>query len=204
MSTCLLELLTARREYLENIKDFKNLSNSFTFKDIECEYIMEPTSLISLTNRLKERVGNSLSSILASDDFKEDIVRKPSRNIKDLKIKNTTILEVGRIDKYKNSALKYLGAFELAKHASHHVLSSCMINGVFMATGHADSTFRIWLLNPQYFDTSFTTTGQKLVSSDEVLLSGTGSGTTGNFKKKQTTELKPDSQVLPLELVTNA
>lgn len=162
---------------------------------------MEPPSLITLTNRLKERVGHSLSSILASDEFKEDVVRKPSRNIKDLKIKNVSVLEVGRIDQYKNSALKYLGAFELAKHSSHHVLSSCMVNGVFMATGHADSTFRLWLLNPQYFDTSFTTAGQKIVSSEEVLLSGTGSGTTGNFKKKQITEMKPDSQVLPLELV---
>lgn len=164
---------------------------------------MEPLALLSLTNRLKERVGHSLASILASEEFKEEVVRKPSRNIKDLKVKSASVLEVGRLEKYKSSALKYLGAFELSKHASHHVLSSCLVNGVFMATGHADSTFKLWLLNPHYFDTSFSTAGQKIVTSDEVFLSGTGSGTTGNFKKRQATEMKPDSQVLPLELVAS-
>lgn len=162
---------------------------------------MDNAALNSLSNRLKERVGQAMSSILANDEFKEDVVRKPSRSIKDVKVKNSSVLEVGRIEKFKSCGLKYLGAFELARHASHHVLSSCLINGVFMATGHADSTFKLWLLNPQYFDTSFTTVGHKIVTSEEVLLSGTGSGTTGNFKKKEVTEMKPDSNVLPLELV---
>lgn len=162
---------------------------------------MDKPSLTLLTNRLKERVGNSLSSILASEDLKAEIVRKPHKTIKDVKVKASSILEVSKFDKLKTPDFKYLGAFELSKHASHHVLSSCLINGVFMATGHVDSTFKIWLLNPHFFDTSFTSSSTKKISSQEMMLSGTGSGTTGNFKKKDTTEMRPDSQVLPLELV---
>lgn len=186
---------------METIKDLRIMTTNITFKDIECEYVMEKPELITLSNRLKERVGQAMSSILATEDFKAEVVRKPNRNIKDVRSKPSSLMEVGKLDKYKSASLKYLGAFELSKHASHHVLSSCLINGVFMATGHVDSTFKLWLLNPQYFETTFTSVGHKIVTSDEILLSGTGSGTTGNFKKKETTEMKPDSQVLPLELV---
>lgn len=186
---------------MESIKGVRSLSNSFSFKDIECVYKMDAHSLSHLSNRVKERIGQAISSILASEDFKAEVVTKPHKTIKDVKLNASPVLEVTKFDKLKSSVLKYLGAFELSKHASHHVLSSCIINGVYMATGHVDSTFKIWLLNPQYFDTSFTSTVQKKISSEEVMISGTGSGTTGNFKKKEVTEMKPDSQVLPVELV---
>lgn len=162
---------------------------------------MDKAGLTSLKARLKERVGNGLSSILADESFKADVVRKPSKTIKDVKLNASQVLEVVKFDKLKSAGLQYLGAFELAKHSSHHVLSSCTINGVYMATGHVDSTFKIWLMNPRFFDTSFTSSSQKKITCDEMMLSGTGSGTSANFKKKEVTEMKPDSEVLPLELV---
>lgn len=196
-----VELLVSRRDFLSTIKDAKTLSNSFTFKDIECEYNMDKPALTMLTNRLKERVGNALSSVLADESFKSELVSKPSKTIRDVKLKASQVLEVAKFDKLKKSDLQYLGAFELAKHSSHHVLSSCSINGVYMATGHVDSTFKIWLMNPQFFDTTFSSSAQPKISTDEIRLSGLGSGTTANFKKKEMTSMKPDSSVLPLELV---
>ena len=58
-------------------------------------------------------------------------------------------------EKYYAPQLKSIGAFETSKHSSHHVLSSCMIENGYIVTGHSDSTFKIWMLNPDYFDTPF-------------------------------------------------
>lgn len=195
------DLLESRREFLETIKGVRALSSSFSFKDIECVYKMDEQALVQLTNKVKERVGQTISSILANEDFKSDLVTKPAKTIKDVKSNASPVLEAARFDQLKSASLKYLGAFELSKHASHHVLSTCFINGAFMATGHVDSTFKIWLLNPQFFDTCFTSLVQKKITSEEIMVSGTGSGAAANFKRKEITELKPDSQVLPVELV---
>lgn len=176
------------------------MSSNFSTSDIISDYNMDKKELTKLGARVKDRISAAISSILGNDEFRQEIVSKPLKTIKDIKIKTSPVFDYPKLDRLKTAGLKSLGAFELSKHASHHILSSCMINGVFLATGHADSTFKIWTLNPQFFDTPFTTNGQKKVSSEEIQISGTTSGTSSNFKKKEVTELKPDSQTLPLEL----
>lgn len=194
------DLLTSRKDFLDSLQDIKIMSSNFSTTDIISNYNMEKKELTKLGARIKDRLSAAISTILGNDEFRQEIVSKPMKTIKDVKIRTSPVFDVPKLDKLKTAGLKSLGAFELSKHASHHILSSCMINGVFMATGHADSTFKLWTLNPQYFDTSFTTNGQKKVSSEEIQISGTTSGTSANFKRKEVTELKPDSQVLPLEL----
>lgn len=185
---------------MENLQDIKIMSSNFSTSDIISDYNMDKKELTKLGARVKDRISAAISSILGNDEFRQEIVSKPLKTIKDIKIKTSPVFDYPKLDRLKTAGLKSLGAFELSKHASHHILSSCMINGVFLATGHADSTFKIWTLNPQFFDTPFTTNGQKKVSSEEIQISGTTSGTSSNFKKKEVTELKPDSQTLPLEL----
>jgi len=196
-------LMVSRKEFGEVLKDMKIFSASFTARDIEAQYTMSKENLDAILSRIKERFANTISHTVGTEEFREETVKKPSKNIKDIKVRSSPVTEVGKFEKLKSASLKYLGAFELSKHASHHVLSNCSINGVFMATGHADSTFKIWLLNPRYFDTPFSSSAKRPVTADEILISGTSSGTVANFKKKDVTELKPDSQILPLELVSS-
>jgi WD40 repeat protein len=183
------------------VKDMKLLSSSFSSKDIECEYILDKQKYNNLVSRLKERLGQSLAGVLGNEEFRDEVVRKPGKTIKDIKARSNPIFEAPKFDELKSSSLKYIGAFELSKHASHHVLSSCLINGAYLATGHADSTLRIWQLNPLYFDTPYSSLAHKKISNEEMMLSATGAGSSTIFKKKDLAELKADPVVLPFELV---
>lgn len=177
----------------------KMLSSSFSAKDIECEYSLDKQKYNGLVSRLKERVGQGLAGVLGSPEFRDEVVRKPVKTIRDIKARSNPIFEASKFEELKTSGLKYQGAFELSKHASHHVLSACLINGAYLATGHTDSTLRIWQLNPLYFDTPFSSVAQKKVTSEELVLSGAGGSAA--FKKKDQSELRTDPQVLPFELV---
>lgn len=179
----------------------KLLSSSFSAKDIECEYVLDKQKYNGLVSRLKERLGQGLAGVLGNEEFRDEVVRKPIKTIKDIKARSTPVFEASKFEELKSSALSYLGGFEMSKHASHHVLSSCLINGAYLATGHADSTLRIWQLNPLYFDTPFSSVAQKKVSNEEIKQSGVGASSAAAFKKKDGNELKADPVVLPFELV---
>ena len=194
------DLLVSRKEFQESLSDIKVITTNFSSMDILSEYRMDKHGIAKIGSRIRDKITACLGTILGTEEFRSEVITKPQKNVKDIRIRSSPVFEVAKIEKLKTASLKYLGAFELSKHSSHHVMSSCMINGVFLATGHADSSLKIWSLNPKYFETSFTSHGQKRISSNEIAVSGTGSGTSANFKKKDVTELRPDSQVQPLEI----
>lgn len=198
----IIEFLIAQKEFSANLKDMKIVGSNFASKEIVCDYTLDKHSKINVINRIKEKINSACGSIIGGEEFLSKAVQKPTKNIKDIRYKHSNIMEMPRFSTLKETpSLKYLGQFELARHASHHVLSSCLVNGVFLATGHLDSSFKLWLLNSQFFETPFSSKLKPAISCEEMMLSGTTSGTGANFKKKEVTEMKPDSSVQPLKLV---
>lgn len=147
----------------------KLLSTSFSLKDLVCEYHMDNVKFEGLTKNLKEQVNFTFFKLLGSEEFKKDVVHKPIKSIKEIKIETAGLFECNDFEKAKKSKLKLIGAYQTSKHSSHHILSATMMNKSYIITGHSDSTFKVWNLNPSYFNTPQASASIKPIASKDLL-----------------------------------
>lgn len=126
---------------------------------------------------MKDQINTMFYKNLGTDEFKDEVIKKSSKAVKEVKIESHDIFESADFEKMKNARLNLVGAYQTAKHSSHHILSAAMLSGSFMVTGHSDSTFKIWLMCPGYFNTAFTAAGTKMVAGKDL--------TEENFNKKK-------------------
>lgn len=158
-----------KRDYKEAVDQLKLMSTTFTFKDLICDYKMGDQKFENIVKNIKDQINAVLYKNLGSDEFKDDTIQKSSKAIKELKLDNKNIFESNDFERLRKAKLNIVGAFQTSKHSSHHILSQTTLNDSFFITGHSDSTFKIWYLNPSYFQTAFTTSGIKAVGSRELI-----------------------------------
>lgn len=118
---------------------------------------------------MKEQISNVFYKHVGTDDFRDEVIKKSSKAVKELKIESIDVFESPDFDKVKKSKLSLVGSYQTAKHSSHHVLCASTLSDSFMVTGHSDSTFKIWLMNPSYFQTPFTAAGSKHVAGKDLI-----------------------------------
>jgi hypothetical protein len=144
------------------------MSSSFTFKDLVCEYKMGEQKFENVAKNIKDQINAVFYKNLGSDEFKDETIQKSMKAVKELKLENKGVFEVSDFEKLKKGKLSLVGGFQTSKHSSHHILSMAHLNETFLVTGHSDSTFKIWFLNPSYFQTPFATPGIKAVGSKDL------------------------------------
>lgn len=162
-------MLEKKKEYQESVDQLRLLSTAFSFKDLVCEYKFDDYKQEHITKSLKEQVNAIVYKHIGSDEFKDDVIKKSSKAVKELKIESHTVFESADFDKLKKGKLELIGAFQTAKHSSHHVLSAAVLSNTFLVTGHSDSTFKIWYMTPSYFQTPFANSGIKTVAAKDLI-----------------------------------
>lgn len=130
---------------------------------------MDDQKFDHLVKNLKDHINAVFFKHIGSDEYKDDVVQKSNKSIKDLKIESQALFESGDFEKLKKSKLSLVGTYQTSKHSSHHILSFCNLNNAFVVTGHSDSTFKIWYLSPSYFQTPFANASIKAVSSKDLV-----------------------------------
>lgn len=118
---------------------------------------------------VKDQINGLVYKHYGSDEFKDDVIKKSSKAVKELKIESQTVFESSGFEKLKKGKLELVGGFQTAKHSSHHILSSAMLNNTFFVTGHSDSTFKIWYMTPSYFQTPFANSGIKVAAAKDLV-----------------------------------
>lgn len=169
LQTLLQEFLDRKKEYQESVDQLKLLSTSFSFKDLICEYNMDSQKFDHLVKDTKDHINAVFFKQIGSDDFREDIIQKSNKSIKELKLESKNLYESMEFDTLKQGKLRPVGVFQTSKHSSHHVLSAANLNNSFLVTGHSDSTFKIWYLHPGFFQTPFSASSIKVVSPKELV-----------------------------------
>lgn len=162
------------------------MSTNFTFKDLVSDYKMGEQKFENVTKNIKDQINAVFYKNLGSDEFKDETIQKSVKAVKELKLENKNVFETTDFDKLKKAKLSQVGSFQTSKHSSHHILSMVNLNDSFLITGHSDSTFKIWFLNPSYFQTPFATPGIKAVGSkdlvEEEFIKGKKSGSSKPFE----------------------
>ena len=188
-----LELLDKKRAYQGTVDQLRLLSTSFSFKDLVCEYRMEDARYENLLRSMKDQISNVFYKNVGTDDFRDEVIKKSSKAVKELKIESNEVFESPDFDKLKKSKLNLVGSYQTAKHSSHHVLCATTLSNAFLVTGHSDSTFKIWFMNPGYFQTSFTAVGMKAVAAKDLIEE--------EFSKKKKTSGAKAFQLVVLSLI---
>ena len=169
LQTLLQEFLDRKREYQESVDQLKLLSTSFSFKDLICEYKMDEQKYEHLVKEMKDHINAVFFKHIGNEDFREDVIQKSNKSIKEMKLESKNLFEAAEFDKLKKGKLSAVGSFQTSKHSSHHILAAANLNNSFLVTGHSDSTFKIWYLNPGYFQTPFSNPSVKAVTSKDLV-----------------------------------
>lgn len=164
-----IELLDKKKSYQETSDQLKLLSTNFTFKDLVCEYKLEETKYETLIRNMKDQISSMFYKHIGTDDFKDEVIKKSNKGIKDLKIESHDLFESSDFNKLKKSKLHHVGSFQTAKHSSHHVLCADIMSNSFLVTGHSDSTFKIWYMSPHYFQTQFSAVHLKVFQGKDLI-----------------------------------
>lgn len=134
-----------------------------------CEYKFEEYKQDLSLKTLKDQINGLVYKQYGSDEFRDEVIKKSSKAVKELKIESQTVFETANFEKLKKGKLDLVGAFQTAKHSSHHILSAAMLNNTFVVTGHSDSTFKIWYMSPSYFQTPFANAGIKVAAAKDLV-----------------------------------
>ena len=169
LQTLLQEFLERKREYQDSVDQLKLLSTSFSFKDLICEYKMDEQKFEHLMKEMKDHLNAVFFKHLGSEDFREEVIQKSNKSIKEMKLESKNLFEAPDFDKLKKAKLSLVGAFQTSKHSSHHILAATNLNNSFLVTGHSDSTFKVWYLNPGYFQTPFSNPSVKTVTAKDLV-----------------------------------
>lgn len=167
----------------------KLTSASFSFKDLICEFKSDKQFAEHKNKVLKEKLNSVFMAEIGTEDYREAVIHKSNRSVKELKLESRNLFECADFDRLKKGKLTLIGGFQTSKHSSHHILSATNLNNSFLVTGHSDSTFKIWFLNPSYFQTPFTQPSIKQASSKDLI------------EEDFTKSVKKPNGVKPFELV---
>lgn len=134
-----------------------------------CEYKFEEFKYDQTVKQIKEQMSALFYKHIGSDEFRDEVIKKSSKAVKELKIESHSVFETAEFEKLKKAKLELVGAFQTAKHSSHHILSAAMLSNSFLVTGHSDSTFKIWNISPSYFQTPFANSGIKVAAAKDLV-----------------------------------
>ena len=141
------------QQYYEEIKKVKNVANNVSFEQLVVNWNLPEDDLKTAQSKTRLDFHESFEKTFSNMDFINTIISKPEKVVSGIDIYES--LQVYKASDYKSlvdSKIKPIGAFELSKHTSHHVHCSYLLNENIMLTGHSDCTFKIWGLNPDYFN----------------------------------------------------
>lgn len=118
---------------------------------------------------MKDQISSMFYKSMGNDDFRDEVLKKSNKGVKELKIESYNIFETADFNKLKKAKLNHVGSFQTAKHSSHHVLCADILSHSFVVTGHSDSTFKIWYMSPNYFQTQYSASQLKPVQAKELV-----------------------------------
>lgn len=150
------DMLVKCQDYNENIFQIKKVSSNILYNDQVGEYVLQQDPLIENLTLTRNGMQDVFEQNFSNVNFLKEMILQPKKKISDLVEMSLVSNSYGVCDfaSVCNGSLKSIGSWELANHNNHKVMSHCDVNGMFYATGHSDSTLKIWEYNTDYFNTS--------------------------------------------------
>lgn len=127
-------------------------------KSLVCTYNFEEVYLNQIREEIEEEVKEVFLSRFENMELINFIIQPPKISLNEtLSFRCSNVNMVNSSDEFsKQNQIVKVGDIDAAKHPSHHVHSMEVIENIFLATGHADNTYKIWMLSPKTFKTPKT------------------------------------------------
>lgn len=158
------------QKYYEDIKRIKNIAINFSFDQLVVNWGLTENDLKQALSTTRNDIHDSFEKTFSNMDFINSVIARPEKLVSGME--ESESLQVYRATEYKaltESKIKPIGAYELSKHTSHHIHSSCLLNENVIITGHSDCTFKIWGLNTDFFNSKAITSKKNTLQKSHKL-----------------------------------